>query len=251
MALQLFLDIAQPSLNSIMIRDISNRTDYISYFGGAGVADIVGTYIKLQHSSEASPRYLIKNYNSYLPVNDVTVTNPEFKVMAADVAVSGGTIKSPQVLTQIDTFLDGIYTYEYGVNIDPGTTSLVSGKVYMVMTGGTINLPVGSIVVADNSIITPSATLTASGAVKFIEKNLIGTGIVMICGNLLKDYASALIKLNKTSNQTQYNQIKDLINDFRISFDRTKALVIVDDYTQAVVSFADCRTILNQILTLS
>lgn len=259
MPLQLFIDIAQPNGINLLVKDISDSTDYTDAFPSSGKASVYAHFIGIKHSSGGSFRYRIQKSNHTspdLPTDEKLYVNNDFLEMTNPVTYSQGfVLTKPLGSTQINKFIDGIYEFVYGVGSYTAGTTLAANKKYYIIKGAVATFNAVALTIPDNSIIetTASGTFASPGEFVEIKEGVNGyetAGMFMLSADLLKDFANCLIKLNQTKNTGIYNQMLDLINAFRTAYDRTKALVIVDDYTEAVNSFTDCRAILDQILKI-
>lgn len=263
MVLELFLDLAQTGKNGLAIRDISDADLFVDEFPSSGKASVYGYYISFEHSDDAYPRYYIKpcSGSEDFPTVDLSLQNESFKKMNPAVNGSGYVYleQSSEVLSPI--LKDGIYRIGYGVGKNPGSSNMAANKTYYLInaTSGAHITVTGGFVqnVTDNSIFLTATTAVATN-IDFFETAVLSNGqkaeanfICMLSAQMLKDYADALIKFDGMRNPNTQEQMESLLSKFRTRYDRTKALVMVDDYTNAVFSFADCKELLNQILNIA
>jgi hypothetical protein len=141
-------------------------------------------------------------------------------------------------------FIDGIYLLEVGYGVDgpaPAAAMLANKKYFATENCVT---SYGSFIANSFIETTASGTLTSGD---IFEASETSSSVLMISANLQKKYAAAVSRMKSVSSDFQQQSITELLNDFRIAFERTKILVINDSYTEAVNSFEDAESILNHI----
>ena len=252
MSLQLFLDMAQANYGVLNIKDISNAADFIAAFSPNGKTSAYAYYLGIQHQDETSYRYIIALSNDVadsLPADEISTNNATFLSMSSLLALTNASVKQPTGAVLLEEFADGIYLYRYGVGPSPGNNPVsIAADATVYVIEDVLTSYNGSVIVAGSILETTASGTVSSG--KVFLPSYESTGIVMLEANLLKDYANAVIKAGQVKNSGQYEQLMELLNEFRITHDRTKALVLVDNYLSAVDSFNDCRAILNHILAI-
>ena len=248
MALIIDIDIAQPDFDHLLIKDISDDTEYQTAFPPSGRDSVYAFYLALKHSSESEFRYWITKRNpsggtTLLPTSEVNLTNASFLAMAAQEILTKYDLTKPSGDVLPTKLADGIYRIKYGIGAQPGSLNLVANKTYYTLNNGTIN---GVTVPAGSVLKTKQAATYASGA-EYFEPSYEMNTVLMLSAEMKVEYTKAVIAYTKTKNRTAKEFANNALQEFRSKFDACKSLVLFDNYTEAVTLFEDCQGLLKTI----
>jgi hypothetical protein len=248
MGLILDIDIAQPDLNHLLIKDISDNTEYATAFSPDGKASVFAFYLGLMHQNELQYRYIINKRapaggSVLLPSSELNITNAGFYSMDEKLSLTKYDIEKPSGVTLPVEYADGIYRLKYGVGPNPGNLNIVANNVYYTINGSTID----GVTVPANSVLSAKQNASFASGAEFFKPTYEMTSVLMVSAKIKVAYAKAVISYVQAKNKAAKEQARQMLQEFRSKFDACKALVINDNFTEAALLFTDCEDTLNTV----